>query len=170
MGAPRITYLFIYHHEEQIIRNPSRRRKKLIHHFSRCDPQKAIRGNIFHRLLLLYRTRGQLPMTVPQKEEAENFESEPWQTSKFTYWKVCFRRAVTTGSTHSRFSSDWFAEVELATGLKIWTIQYSSSTNTRWNSRLSIQRLPRGIMKMIPTEFKGEINFLEETKVQCLYG
>ena len=27
------------------------------YHFSRCDPQKAIRGKIFHRLLLLYRTR-----------------------------------------------------------------------------------------------------------------
>ena len=65
--APRITHLFIHKHQEQIVRNPSRRQNKFIHHFSRCDPQKAIRGNMFCRPLLLSRTRDQLTLKVPQK-------------------------------------------------------------------------------------------------------
>ena len=65
--APRITHLFIHKHQEQIVRNPSRRQNEFIHHFSRCDPQKAIRGNIFCRLPLLYRTRDPFTLKVPQK-------------------------------------------------------------------------------------------------------
>ena len=62
-----------------MVRNPLRRQKKLIHHFRRCDPQKAMRGNTFDRLLLHYRTRDQLPMKVPQTENAaENLEFEQW--------------------------------------------------------------------------------------------
>ena len=65
--APRITHLFIHKHQEQTVRNPSRRQKKFIHHFSRCDPQKAIRGSMFCRLLLLYRTHDQWTLKIPQK-------------------------------------------------------------------------------------------------------
>ena len=58
----------MHKHQEQIVRNTSRRQKnKFIHHFSRCDPQKAIRGNKFCRLPLLYRTRDPFTLTVPQK-------------------------------------------------------------------------------------------------------
>ena len=61
-----IAHLFLSDHQEWIVRNPLRRQKQSIHHVSGCDPQKAIRGNIPHRLLVLYRTRDQLPMKVPQ--------------------------------------------------------------------------------------------------------
>ena len=63
----RITHLFIHKHQEQIVRNPSRRQNKFTHHFCRCEPQKAIRGNIFCRLPLLYRTRDPLTLKVPHK-------------------------------------------------------------------------------------------------------
>ena len=39
--------------------------------FSRSDSQKAVLGNIFHRLPLLYRTRDRLPMKVSQKGEEQ---------------------------------------------------------------------------------------------------
>ena len=45
--------------------------KKLIHHHWHGDPHKANLGILFHRILLLYRTRDRLPMKVPQKAQKQ---------------------------------------------------------------------------------------------------
>ena len=55
----QFTRLFLYHQQEWILRNPLRRQKKLILHYRHRDLQKVTNGNIFHRLLLRYRTRDQ---------------------------------------------------------------------------------------------------------------
>ena len=85
---------------------------------NRCDPQNTIRRNIFHRLLLVYRTRDPLPMNVIRKrKEAEKFEFARWpQASKFSSWKVSVRRGMTTGSARPRLINEWSAEIDLASG------------------------------------------------------
>ena len=60
-------------------------------------------------------TRSVTDESTSKRKDAEKFEFQSWpQASKFNSWKVCFRREVTTRSTHPRLSSDWLAEMDLA--------------------------------------------------------
>ena len=47
---------------------------------------------------------------------------------------------------------------------KIWIIQDSSSTSIRWKSNPLDSNIAKGIMKIIPAEFRRKINFLGETQ------
>ena len=138
----------------------------MIHDSSHCDSQKAIHGNIFHGLHLLYRTRDQLAMKVLRKrKEAEKFEFEPWpQASQFSSWKVSFRTEVTTGSTHLRLASERLAEFDLPSGME--ELDWSGFIFDKDHSEFETlgSKVAEEIMKIIPPHFKRKINFLEETQ------
>ena len=57
----------------------------------------------------------------------------------------------------------WLTSVWLPVS-KIWIIQDSSSTSIRWISNPLDSKLAKGIMKIIPAEFRRKINFLVETQ------
>ena len=97
---PLIAHLFIYHHQEWNVRNPLRRQKKLI-------PTVVIRrtqsvGNIFHRLLLLYRTRDRLLMKVlPKRKETEKL----WIWALAASGKIQFLESLCPQRTDNKISS-----------------------------------------------------------------
>ena len=146
-----------------------RQQKQLILHCRHRDLLKVTHGNTFHRLLMLYRTRGQLPIKVLQpSKEGEKFKFEPWpQASKFNSWKMSFRREVVSGSTHPRLMVDWFAELDVAARMEEPDpsgFVFDKHQPVWGKLKLRIQRLLHGIMKIILAEFKRKIHLLEETQ------
>ena len=78
--APRITHLFIHKHQEQIVRNPSRRQNELVH--SSFQPLRPAEGNPWEHILssstALSDTRSVHADSSSKRKEAEKFESAQW--------------------------------------------------------------------------------------------
>ena len=117
---------------------------------------KAIRGNIFHRHLLLYRTRDRLPMRVEFELRA--------QASSFSSWNVSVRIEVTTGSTHFLLSSKWLAEADWASIVD--ELDYSGFRVDKHQLELETldSEIAKGTMKIISADFQRKNNVLEETQ------
>ena len=97
--------------------------------------------------------------------EAERFEFDPWfRVSKFGSRKISVRREVISGPTHPQLVIDWLTEIEIAT--KKGDLDYSGFVFNKRQIEFETpdSQIANGIMKIIPTELKRKINFLEETQ------
>ena len=136
-----------------------RRQKKLIHHFSHCDPQEAIHdGNIlfFSSASIAWSdTRSVTNESTPKTKEAKKFEFESWpQGSKFSSWNVPFRRKVTTGSTHPRLIHELSTEIHVTAAME--KLDQSGFIFDKHHIEFGIldATIAKGIMKIMPAKFK----------------
>ena len=110
-------------------------------------------------------TRSDSDESTSKSKEAEYSEFEPWpEASKFSSWKVSFCREVISGSPHLRLISEWLAEIELASGMG--ELDHTEFIFDKHHLEFETldSKIANGITKIVPTELKRKINFLEETK------
>ena len=102
---------------------------------------RAIRGNMFHRLLLLNRTRDRLPMKVPHKRKKQRHSN--LNLGRKRQNSVRGKSLSAEKWQQDQLALEWVAEIDWHLVWKNWTLLDSYSTRINWNLKLSIQRLPQ---------------------------
>ena len=115
--------------------------------FNIFQPLRPAEGNPWEQIpstsTALSDTRSVTDGSSSKRKDAEKFEFESWpQGSTFSSWNLCFRREDTTGSTHPRLVSEWFADVDLASSMGV--LDYSGFVFDKHQLEFeTLQRLPK---------------------------
>ena len=115
--------------------------------FNIFQPLRPAEGNPWEQIpstsTALSDTRSVTDGSSSKRKDAEKFEFESWpQASTFSSWNLCFRREDTTGSTHPRLVSEWFADVDLASSMGV--LDYSGFVFDKHQLEFeTLQRLPK---------------------------
>ena len=115
--------------------------------FNIFQPLRPTEGNPWEQIpstsTALSDTRSVTDESSSKSKDAEKFEFESWpQASTLSSWNLCFRREDTTGSTHPRLVSEWFAEIDLASSMGV--LDYSGFVFDKHQFEFeTLQRLPK---------------------------
>ena len=129
---------------------------------------KAIRGNIFHRHLLLYRTRDRLPMRVRQKERSRHIRI--WTSGASV--QPQFLECVCPHWGYNRINSFSFEQRMVSRSgfgiycgrIGLFRIHSRQAPIRIWNS--GFRDCPRNLEDYFRADFQRKNNVLEETQIQ----